>query len=54
MGLNHVQFAEELGVVYQTVERWEHDRTPITAANCLKIVHFLGFDPKFSISHPGT
>ena len=31
MGLTNVQVAQILGVCYQTVERWEHDRCPMTA-----------------------
>ena len=44
-GLTHIQVAQLLGVAYQTVERWEHKRTPITSKNRLKIISFLGYEP---------
>jgi Flp pilus assembly CpaE family ATPase len=34
-----------LGVAYQTVERWEHNRRPISAKNRAKIIAFIGFEP---------
>ncbi len=43
MGLTNIQVAEILGVAYQTVERWEHNRRPITPRNRAKIVAFLGY-----------
>jgi DNA-binding transcriptional regulator YiaG len=35
-----------LGVAYQTVERWEHNRNPISPKSRLKIVTFIGYDPE--------
>jgi transcriptional regulator with XRE-family HTH domain len=54
MGLTNVQVAELLGVVYQTIERWEHDRTPITAKNRGKIIRFLGYDPDYAPASPSS
>ena len=34
-----------LGVAYQTVERWEHNRNPISPKSRLKIIAFIGYDP---------
>jgi len=45
MGLTIVQAAHLLGVVYQTVEKWEHNRTPISSKNRAKLLCFLGYDP---------
>jgi transcriptional regulator with XRE-family HTH domain len=44
-GLTNVQTALMLGVAYQTVERWEHNRRAISAKNRSKVLAFLGFDP---------
>jgi transcriptional regulator with XRE-family HTH domain len=41
MGLTQLQVAEKLGVAYQTMERWEHNRTPISQKNRFKILAFL-------------
>lgn len=41
-GLKQAEVAEMLGVVYQTIERWEHNRKPITPKNQAKILAFLG------------
>jgi len=35
-----------LRVAYQTVERWEHNRNPISPKSRLKIVAFIGYDPE--------
>ena len=35
-----------LGVAYQTVERWEHNRNPISPKSKLKFVAFIGCDPE--------
>ena len=45
MALTNTQLAQMLGVAYQTIERWEHNRKPITAKNRQKIVAFLDYDP---------
>jgi DNA-binding transcriptional regulator YiaG len=44
--LTNVQVAQMLGVAYQTVERWEHNRNPISPMLRLKIVAFIGYDPE--------
>ena len=44
--LTNVQVAQMLGVAYQTVERWEHNRNPISPKSKLKIVAFIGCDPE--------
>ncbi|WP_420196892.1 helix-turn-helix domain-containing protein [Chthoniobacter flavus] len=54
MRLTQMQVAEILGVAYQTVERWERNRTPITKRNQTKIVSFLGFNPLAESRHPSS
>ena len=44
--LANVQVAQMLGVAYQTVERWEHNRNPISPKSRLKIIAFIGYDPE--------
>ncbi len=44
--LTNIQVARMLGVAYQTVERWEHNRNPISPKSKLKIVAFIGYDPE--------
>lgn len=41
-GMTHVQVADVLGVAYQTVERWEHNRCRITPRHQRKIIALLG------------
>lgn len=43
--MTNVQVAHVLGVAYQTIEGWEHNRHPITPRNRAKIVAFIGYDP---------
>ncbi len=50
--LTNVQVAQMLGVAYQTVERWEHNRNPISPKSRLKIVAFIGYDPEAATSEP--
>ncbi len=45
MGFTNVQVAQILGVCYQTVERWEHNRCPMLPRQRAKVVAFLGYDP---------
>jgi len=45
MELTSIQVASMIGVAYQTIERWEHNRTPINPKFRAKIVAFLGFVP---------
>ena len=44
--MTNIQVAHVLGVAYQTVERWEHNRVPISPKSRLKIVAFIGYDPQ--------
>ena len=39
-----VQVAHVLGVAYQTVEKWEHNRTRIGSESRRKIIAFIGYD----------
>ena len=48
--MTNVQVAQMLGVAYQTVEKWEHNRNPIGPKSRLKIVAFLGYDPESASS----
>ncbi len=52
MALGHVQVAEIMGVAYQTIQRWECNRRPITPNNQKKIIQFLGYDPRQKPSNP--
>jgi transcriptional regulator with XRE-family HTH domain len=54
LALTNAQVAQILGVAYQTIERWEHDRTPITAKNRQKIIAFIGCDPMESMASPSS
>jgi DNA-binding transcriptional regulator YiaG len=51
-GLTHMQVAAMLGVTYQTVERWEHNRNPISVKNQEKILAFLGNNPSTKTHDP--
>ena len=44
-GLKQTELAQLLGVVYQTVEKWEHNRVPVGPKSRAKVVAFLGYDP---------
>ena len=44
--MTNVQVAQMLGVAYQTVKRWEHNRNPISPKWKLKIIDFIGYDPE--------
>jgi transcriptional regulator with XRE-family HTH domain len=52
MGLTHVEVAQMLAVAFQTVERWEHNRTPIIPRNRAKIIEFLGYAPAGETTAP--
>ena len=41
-----------LGVAYQTVERWEHNRNRISPKSRLKIIAFIGYDPEAGTDEP--
>ena len=44
-GLKQTELAQLLGVVYQTVEKWEHNLVPMSPKSRARIVAFLGYDP---------
>ena len=48
--MTNVEVAHILGVAYQTVEKWEHNRTPIGVASRAKVIAFIGHDPKADIA----
>jgi DNA-binding XRE family transcriptional regulator len=54
MALTNTQMAQILGVAYQTIERWEHNRKPITPRNRQKIIAFLGYEPMADIIRPSS
>ena len=44
-GLKQTEVAALLGVVYQTVEKWEHNVVPIGPNSRPRVLAFLGFEP---------
>ena len=44
-GLKQTELAQMLGVVYQTVEKWEHNLVPMSPNSRARVVAFLGYDP---------
>ena len=44
-GLKQTELAQMLGVVYQTVEKWEHNLVPMSSNSRARVVAFLGYDP---------
>ncbi len=40
-----VQAAHVLGVAYQTVEKWEHNRKPVGPKSRANVIAFIGHDP---------
>ena len=53
-GMTNMQVAELFRVAYQTVERREHNRTPIGESNRLKIIAFLGYEPRSDDISPSS
>ena len=47
-----VQTAHVLGVAYQTVEKWEHNRKPVGPKSQSKLIAFLGYDPAAESKNP--
>ena len=41
-----VQTAHVLGVAYQTVEKWEHNRKPVGPKSQSNVIAFIGYDPE--------
>ncbi len=54
MGMTNVQLAQILGVTYQTIEKWEHNRVLIGSKSRAQVVAFLGYDPEASDENPST
>jgi DNA-binding transcriptional regulator YiaG len=52
LGLTKVQMAQIFGVAYQTIERWEHNRTLISSKNRMKVLAFLDNCPNASLHCP--
>jgi hypothetical protein len=48
--MTNVQAAHILGVTYQTVEKWEHNRTLIGPCSRPKVIAFIGYDPEVESS----
>lgn len=44
--MTNIQVAHILGVAYQTVEKWEHNRTLIGPNSRPKVIAFIGYDPE--------
>ncbi len=44
--LTNLEVAHILGVAYQTLEKWEHNRTSIGPQSRPKVVAFIGYDPE--------
>ena len=50
--MTNVEVAHILGVAYQTVEKWEHNRTAIGPESRPKVIAFLGYDPAMPGPNP--
>ena len=51
-GLKQTEVAALLGVVYQTVEKWEHNVVPIGPNSLPCVMAFLGYDPAMPVANP--
>jgi DNA-binding XRE family transcriptional regulator len=51
-GLKQTELAQLLGVVYQTVEKWEHNLVPVSPKSRARVVVFLGYDPALPHANP--
>ena len=51
-GLKQTELAQLLGVVYQTVEKWEHNLVPMSPKSRASVVAFLGYDPAVVAANP--
>ena len=45
-GLKQTEVAALLGVVYQTVVKWEHGTIPVGPKSRPRVIEFLGYDPE--------
>ena len=52
--MTNVEVAHILGVAYQTVEKWEHNRTLIGPMSRPKVVAFIGYDPEADDPKPNV
>ena len=50
--MTNVEVAHILGVAYQTVEKWEHNRTLIGPKSRPRIIAFISYDPEASDHNP--
>jgi DNA-binding XRE family transcriptional regulator len=50
--LKQTELAQLLGVVYQTVEKWEHNLVPMSPKSRARVVAFLGYDPAAPDENP--
>lgn len=51
-GLKQTELAAMLGVVYQTVEKWEHNLVPIGPKSRPRVIAFLGYEPEQPGANP--
>ena len=51
-GLKQTEVAALLGVVYQTVEKWEHNVVPIGPNSRPRVIAFLGYEPSLPRGNP--
>ena len=51
-GLKQTELADMLGVVYQTIVKWEHNVTPIGPKSRPRVISFLGYEPVSDDSNP--
>ena len=49
-----VQVAQVIGVAYQTIERWEHNRKSVSKKKRPGIVAFIGYDPEAVGAEPNA
>ncbi len=50
--MTNVEVAHILGVAYQTVEKWEHNRRAIGALSRPNVIAYLGYDPAVQYANP--
>jgi DNA-binding XRE family transcriptional regulator len=51
-GLKQTELSEMLGVVYQTIVKWENNMTPIGPQSQPRVIAFLGYDPTLPGANP--
>ena len=51
-GLKQTELAQLLGVVYQTIEKWEHNLVPMSPRSRARVSAFLGSDPAVVAANP--